>query len=120
MAVFPDSPRSGGWGDRPYSIADITGPASYTQITPGANPSGGQLITPSTFGLVAGMEGIVCVSGSTTGLYHVIAIQDNKYYPGAGNPNWILRWVVSATGAEVAGGTNLSAQTVRCLAFGPY
>lgn len=120
---FADSPRNGCWGDRPYSIIDWAGPASYTAVTNGAapaQPTGGQAITPQAFGLVAGLEGIFCVGGSTTGTYVVQAFQATNYNKGYPNPTWILRWIVAATGAEVAGAVNLSAESVRLIAFGPY
>ena len=125
MAIVPfaDSPRNGAWGDRPYAIVDLAGPSSYTQVTNGtapAQPTGGQAVTPSTFGLVAGLEGIFQVGGSTSGTYIVQAFQATGYNQGYGNPTWILRWIVAATGAEVAGAVNLSGETVRLVAFGPY
>jgi hypothetical protein len=122
---FADSPRNGAWGDRPYSVIDWAGPASYTQVVNGtgsplAQPTGGQAITPAAFGLSTGLEGIFLVGGSTSGTYVVQAFQATSYNLGQGNPAWILRWIVAATGAEVAGAVNLSAETVRLVAFGPY
>jgi hypothetical protein len=90
------------------------------QVTPGSPPTGGQPIAPAAFGLVAGLEGIFAVGGSTTGTYLVRAIQLTSYNQGLGNPTWALQWVNASTGAEVAGATNLSAETVRLVAFGPY
>jgi hypothetical protein len=125
MAVTPfaDSPRNGAWGDRPYAIADIQGPVSYTPVVNGTAPAaatGGQAITPATFGLVAGLEGVDMICGSTTGTYIADAFQTTSYQQGQGNSTWILRWYVAATGAEVTNGTNLSSETVRMRAFGPY
>lgn len=119
MAVFSDSPRNGGWGDRPYSIADITGPTSYVQVVTGTNPSGGQAIDNTTFGLGTGMEGVEPISASTTGTYEVVAIMA-PYVAGSSQKTWILRWLVSSTGAEANAGTNLSTEQVRLRAFGPY
>lgn len=132
MAVttkFADSPRNGAWGDRPYAIIDWAGPASYTQVTNGtapAAPTGGQAITPSAFGLgggngsPAGVEGIFVVGSSISGTYTVQAFQATSYNQGFANPTWTLRWIVAATGAEVAGAVNLSAEIVRLIGFGPY
>jgi hypothetical protein len=122
MAVtpFPDSPRNGAWGDRPYAIIDFAGSASYTQVTTGTPPTGGQAINPSNFGLTAGLEGIFMVGASTNGQYGVVAMQATAYNQGTNNPTWILLWYVIHTGAEVAGAVNLSAQTVRLVGFGPY
>jgi hypothetical protein len=125
MAVTPfaDSPRNGAWGDRPYAIIDLAGPASYAQVVNGvapAQPTGGQAVVPSAFGLVAGLEGIFVVGGSTSGTYIVQAFQATSYNQGLPNPTWILRWIVAATGAEVAAAVNLSTETVRLIGFGPY
>ena len=126
MAVttkFPDSPRNGCWGDRPYAIIDLAGPASYTQVTNGtapAAPTGGQAVVPSNFGLVAGLEGIFVVGSSISGTYTVQAFQATSYNQGSQNATWLLRWIVAATGAEVAGAVNLSAEIVRLIGFGPY
>jgi len=116
---FPDSPRNGAWGDRPYALIELTGPTSYTQVTNGAAPSGGQAVDNTTFGLSAGMEGIEQVCASNTGTYEVIAIAA-PFSPLQPSKNWILRWLTSATGAEVGAGVNLSAETIRLRAFGPY
>jgi len=122
MAVTPfaDSPRNGAWGDRPYAIIDFAGPSSYTQVTTGSPPTGGQAIVPSNFGLSAGLEGIFMVGASTSGTYGVIAFQATGYNQGQGNATWALMWFTLATGAQVAGATNLSGETVRLVGFGPY
>lgn len=125
---FADSPRNGAWGDRPYAIADIQGPVSYVPLVLGignaggplTSPSGGQAITPSNFGLVAGLEGIDVISGSTSGTYTVDAFQATAYQSGSNNSTWLLRWNNSVTGAEAGAGTNLSGEMVRLRSFGPY
>jgi len=127
MAITPfaDSPRNGGLGDRPYAIIDLAGPSSYTQVTPAtANtsgvPTGGQPVTPATFGLSSTLEYIGTSVGSSTGNYYVVAVQTTSYNQGYGNTTWTLQWMVASTGAQVAGGTNLSNELVRLIAFGPY
>jgi len=122
MSIIPfaDSPRNGAWGDRPYALIDLAGPASYTQITPGSPPTGGQALAPANFGLSAGLEGIVMVGCSSSGTYGVVAMQTTSYNQGANNTTWALLWYVLATGAQVAGATNLSGEVVRLLGFGPY
>ena len=122
MAITPfaDSPRNGAWGDRPYAIIDLAGPASYTVVTTGTPPTGGQAVTPATFGLTTGLEGVFMVGGSDNGQYIVQAFQATSYNQGLGNPTWIIQWIVAATGAEVTGSTNLSSRTVRLIGFGPY
>jgi len=118
--VFADSPRNGAWGDRPYAILDHAGPASYTQVTTGTPPTGGDPVTPATFGLTCPLEGIFMVGASTNGQYGVVAIQTTAYSKGAGNATWTLLWYTLATGAQAAATTNLSAQQVRLIAFGPH
>lgn len=125
VVPFADSPRNGAWGDRPYAIADILGPKSYTPLvlgagTPPASPTGGQAITPGNFGLSAGLEGIDVICGSTSGTYTVDAFQATNYVTGQPNGTWLLRWNNSVTGAEVTVGTDLSGEMVRLRSFGPY
>lgn len=51
---------------------------------------------------------------TTSGTYRVEGIAS-----GVGpRQEWKLKWVVAATGAEVANGTNLSTQTVQLAGFG--
>ena len=120
ITPFADSPRTGAWGDRPYAIIDLAGPSSYTVVTTASPPTGGQAVTPATFGLVAGLEGIFMVGASKTGTYGVRAMQATAYNQGQNNGTWIVQWFVLATGAEVTAATNLSSETVRLIAFGPY
>lgn len=122
---FADSPRNGGLGDRPYSIIDWAGPASYTQLTPaaansGLAPSGGQAINAASFGLAAPLEIILAGALSTSGNYYVYCVQLTSYNVGYGNATWALIWINATTGAQVAAGTNLSSENVRLVAFGPY
>lgn len=119
MANFPDSPRNGAWGDRPYAMTEVVGPASYVQVVVGAAPSGGQAIDNTTFGLSAGMEGVEPIGASTTGTYEIVAIMA-PFSALAPVNKWILRWIVSSTGVEANAGTNLSTETIRLRAFGPY
>jgi hypothetical protein len=123
LTQFADSPRNGAWGDRPYTLVEVAGPASYAQVVNGvapAAPTGGQALTGISLQLGPGTtpEGIICVGGSTSGTYTVEAFQATAYAQGAGNQNWILRWTVAATGAEVAAAVNLSGEVVRLLCFG--
>ena len=120
VTAFADSPRNGAWGDRPYAIIDYAGPSSYTVITTGPPATGGQAIGPSNFGLTAPLEGIFMVGASTSGTYGVVAVQLTAYEQGSGNLTWALMWYVLNTGAQVSANTNLSAETVRLVGFGPY
>jgi len=116
--VFPGYPNPP--GGKPWSIADITGPTSYTAVTNGtapAAPTGGQSIAASFFGLTS--LAWVANGMSISGTYLVQAIVV-PMSPGVYAPNVILRWVTAATGAEASGAANLSAETVRLLALGVY
>lgn len=122
VVPFADSPRNGAWGDRPYAIIDFAGPGApgYVQVTTGSPPTGGQPINAANFGLSAPLEGIFMVGVSTSGTYGVEAVQLTSYNQGLGNATWALLWYVLHTGAEVAGNTDLSGETVRLIGFGPY
>jgi len=74
LTQFADSPRNGAWGDRPYTLVEVAGPASYTQVVNGvapAAPTGGQALTGISLQLGPGTtpEGIIPVGGSTSGTY---------------------------------------------------
>lgn len=101
-------------GNKPFTIHDITGPASYAQVSNGTPPTGGQAVNASDMGLVDvefAMDGY-----SDNGQYVAQPILTTR--PNGGAPQLILRWVVAATGAEASGATNLSARTVRIAAIG--
>lgn len=117
LADFPDS-----FGAHKGSVFSHTGPASYTQVTTGPL-AGGDTVTA----VEAGMKffDIVLATGlSDSGLYRVEAVAPvanpttNKQAAHA--PSWRLRWVVVATGSQVAAAFNLSGQTVRLFAVGRY
>jgi hypothetical protein len=108
-----------GIGDRMMSIVDVTGPTSYTQITPGvppAGPTGGQVLSAQNVGLKV-IELVIC-GLDNSGTYTV----DGARLPvaqGAEFPNSIaLIWVTAASGAQVAGATNLSTFTTRMAFIG--
>lgn len=102
-----------GIGDRMLSVIKVTGPTSYTAITPGtppAGPTGGQDINATSFGLkyineiVAGLD--------QSGTYNVLAVPNS-----AGVATKVtLMWTVANGGAETSG--NLSTFTVRLMAIG--
>jgi len=109
FADYPSPP-----GNKLNSIHTITGPVSYTAVTNGAAPSGGQVVTAREVGMVAiEWAGGTC---SATGAWVPLVIFD-------GNPNKAMqsirvRWIVAATGAEVAGGVDLSTAKARMLFIG--
>ena len=111
LPTFPKAP-----GDQDWSAHGVVGPASYTVITPGTPLSGGQLVPASAFGL----QNIVAawpVSNSNDGTYAVHVFL-SPYEKGGSSTSIALQWLTAATGAEVAGATNLSARTVRIMAVG--
>lgn len=119
------------WGSNRSSVAGIQGPTSYTQVTidspPNPNPTGGQAVPAVRFGLTKIDFMIGGVSDS--GVYFVRAIPTspsgspsaptNQIPLGASQSTYALQWYIEATGAEVANGTNLSNEVVRCWAVGP-
>lgn len=111
--ILPDYPTPP--GNKNLSIALITGPASYTQVTNGTPATGGQLVTAADFGLVS-IESVFSQGMSDNGQYAVQAIHSPN--PAYGTPSVRLRWLTAATGAEVAGAVNLSGRTVRLAAVG--
>jgi hypothetical protein len=109
-------------GDTPWSMADVTGPASYVQVVPGTPsplmvPSGGQPLVPHDFGLQS--FHIILHQGSNDGLYSVVAIPVTTIPPGDDAFfAAVLMWIDLETGLEVDAATDLSASSVRLLAIG--
>jgi len=113
----------------------INGPASYTQVTPGAVPSGGQVIDAVGFGLK--LFDHVLYGVTDTGQFAIEAIPVTPtVVPAAGapignsaGPQYRLRWIARVTaavggqnqtaGTEAVAATDLSSQRVRLMAFGP-
>lgn len=108
------------WGAQYVSVVDHAGPASYTQLTNGTPPTGGDTIAPAE----AGMKVLQAVFGG---------LSDNGQYlalvtPGiagrgevSGSLTFFISYFVRAGGAswvEVTGATNLSARTFRLLCIG--
>lgn len=100
----PIQPQS--LGEVFLSAVDIAGPASY------ANP-GGQVVSATKFAMLSGLRFVVA-GISSDGLNTVYAVSP----AGRASPTVVLRWFVTATGAEVANGVNLSTKTVRVTAIG--
>lgn len=107
MALFiPKQVAAGIANGLNLAIADIFGPASYT------NP-GGQTVNASAFGLLQVM-GAWAVGITQDGLNTVYFTT----LSGRSNKNIVARWFVTATGAEVANAVNLSTKRVTVLALG--
>jgi len=85
----------------------ITGPASYT--------TGGVLISATRFGLLTKLALVIPETLSASGTYFVKILRT-----GTGtNVNTVLvQWFVQSTGAQVANGTSLSAESVRIMVIG--
>jgi len=109
---LPDYPAPP--GNKNQVIATVAGPSSYTQVSTGTPATGGQVITAAQLGLVD-IEFATC-SLSDNGQYEANIIFDLN--PQNGVSSIRLIWVTAATGAQVAGATNLSGRTLRIWATG--
>lgn len=102
--------------NRKFSMCEVGGPASYTQVTPGvppAGPTGGQIIPASAFGLK--FIDLILNGLDESGKYEVTGTAGNK--PG-GATSVTLMWVIAATGAQEAGAANLSTFKVALMVIG--
>ena len=99
-------------GSRPESVLTFIGPASYVQISIAAPPTGGITVNASDMGLVNFDQAMVW--GSDEGTYGARIIWPNQ--PFSPPTTLILQIFTLATGAEVAGATNLAAKTFRIWA----
>ena len=109
-ADFPQS-----FGSKRAQIAFLTGPASYTQVTTGSPPTGGQKLLATDFGLKYIAQAFGGVSDD--GQYEVVLTPAQA----ASSPDpasWIAIWKVAHTGAEASGATNLASRTVRIFLIG--
>jgi hypothetical protein len=111
--------------DKKVVVTQHTGPASYTQITPGtqpAQPTGGDSISAQACGLKYIEAVMVC--GDSSGKYGGYAFNPpvntsgNPSGQGAAATKVPLQWIVSATGAEVAGAVNLSTFQLTLVVIG--
>jgi len=112
-AGFPTS-----WGNKRVSSITIAGPASYTQYT--APTTGGQDVPLLP---VLGIKTADVAYGSviSDGLHRAQVVQIEASAVGGvtiPRSRLVLKWYVVSTGAEVAGGTNLSTKTVDLLVIG--
>ncbi len=109
IAGFPQST-----GAKRESVIEWAGPASYTQVTPGSPPTGGQAIEARDFGLkyLEHVSAQLDNTGAYTALFTPTASGARGVTAG------ILIWIVAAGGAEVSAETNLSAKKVNLRAIG--
>lgn len=104
-------------GNKPISMADINGPASYVELVPAAPVvTGGQVIQASAFGL-SRIECVIGNMGSDNGQYDVVALL-NPYSDGQPATSIRLLWRVSDGGVEVAAAVDLSDRKVRLAVIG--
>ncbi len=107
------------WGSSRAAVVTITGPASYTQFT--APSAGGQDINVEA---QAGIKFVdFAIGGSSNDGTHRAEVVHYEAGVIRGvtvtDAVFVLKWYVIATGAEVAGGFDLSAQIIRVLVVGP-
>jgi hypothetical protein len=92
-------------------IGDHTGPASY--VAWAAPTTGGDVVTAKQFGLRS-IDMISPAGIDTSGTYNV-----RPQCTGTGlRQTWTLIWYTTATGSQVAAGTNLSAIKIRLNVHG--
>ena len=131
MANRPFDGYPTSFGSTRASIFPHSGPASYTQITAvsGTVPvTGGDTVS----GPEAGLKYFEKIDGgySDDGCWQVVAIPVTKSaLVGGPSTTMKLKWVAQVTatiggqaqtaGSEAVAATNLSAVTVRLMAFGP-
>lgn len=107
---YPKSP-----GDERWSVIDVVGPSSYTVVTAGTPPTGGQVVTASAFGLMS-LDCVFEIAGATG--VNGVRVLANPYTFGDSMPAVTLLWIVLATGAQATAAANLSTQAVRLMAVG--
>jgi hypothetical protein len=104
-------------GNKKFAVIDVYGPTSYTQVG-AANPiTGGQALFAKQFGL--NKIEAVFIMGAGGGLYTAVP-HTTAQNPAIAANKITLQWVLSVSGAEVAGATNLSAVPLRICAIGNY
>lgn len=103
-------------GDGPWSVVDVAGPTSYVQMAQGTPPTGGQILTAAGFGLQS--LDWVAVIGPSDNYQYSVQVVPLPLLPGSPFEAMAVAWSVTATGAQVANGINLSARTVRMLGIG--
>lgn len=112
-------------GHLPWTIIDIDGPASYSQISTGTPPSGGQVIKASDIGMsqIFWAQAVGSDNGTHDGVCYIVGGLGNPRSGATPNVSQAgsqinLQWITAATGAEVSGATNLAARHMRLLVIG--
>jgi hypothetical protein len=107
-------------GSKLEVLTMVDGPSSYTQITPGTPPTGGQTLNAKDVGL--GTIDFVFPGTSDNGTYIVYPIwttQSAGVKPGQATSVQLM-WITAATGAQVSGATNLSGRSVKLFIRGTF
>lgn len=102
-------------GNMNQVVSIITGPASYTQVSPASPPTGGVAVTAAQLGLQS--IHFAQATCSDDGTYVADVILPNNPLTDTVT-GIILIITVAATGAQVSGATNLSGRTFRINAWG--
>lgn len=100
-------------GNKPISVLDVKGPASYTQFSGAA--TGGQVVSARAFGLTS-IEMCWAMGRDSTGAY-TPEIVLSPFNTNQGSPNVIISWQTPA-GAQASAGGNLSTSIIRVFAMG--
>jgi len=103
-------------GAKNESLHNVVGPASYTQVSTGSPPTGGQTVSATAFGLQY-ITAAWIVNGSENGQYYGNVFLNPTQLSG-GSASITLQWITAATGAEAAGAANLSSFHLRIMAVG--
>src|SRR5262245_20741618 len=106
--VMPDYPAPP--GNKNEVLVDITGPASYTSVSTGTPPSGGQTLNAQDIGFTT-IEWASVSSLSDDGQYFAIPLFISL--PAVPLTSIRLMWIVASGGAEASG--DLSSRNVRML-----
>lgn len=101
-------------GARMESVIYKAGPSSYTVVTTGSPPTGGQTVEASEFGL----KYLDHVEATLSDNGQYIVYWTPKVTGKASVSSGVLMWVTAAGGAEVVGTTDLSSRQVRLRAIG--
>ena len=104
-------------GSKVVSLVRHAGPSSYTVVTSGASPSGGDKVTASMFGLKT--IDYLFAAFDETGVYQVMPVIAKN----GPTTSVILRWYTTAGGppatfTEAAASATLSGVYVHLLAIG--
>lgn len=101
-------------GSKLGSVIEKAGPASYTAVTPGAPPTGGQVLEAKEFGLkyLESVTAGLSADGAYTAFFTPTIANKNGVTAG------ILLWMTAATGVEVVAQVALDTIKVRLRAIG--